>query len=81
MGHMLSRTKEGRVAWKNNFPIPSFTSLKRNVFKSEVYVEVKQMKTTTEVKNVLSKSNKERSTLLLFESLVKRMCLLWSYVS
>ena len=60
----------------------SFTSLKRKVLKSEVYVEAKQMKTTTEVKNVLLNNNEERSTLLLFELLVKLICLLWyrSYV-
>ena len=61
----------------------SFTSLKKKkVLKSEVYAEAKQMKTTTEVKNVLLNNNKERSTLLLFELLVKLICLLWyrSYV-
>ena len=41
-----------------------------------MYVAVEQMETITEVKCVLANANKERSTLLLFELLFKRLCLL-----
>lgn len=71
---MLSRI-EGGKNWKGKC-INSRSHVLEKESESIIYDAVEQMESITKVNYVLSNANKGRSTLLLFELLFKRICLL-----